>query len=39
VETKPGIFGNMSGYIGTIEAQGRGTLHFHVIGWLRNALT
>ena len=39
MEKKRGIFGNMAGYIGTVEAQGRGTLHFHVVCWLKDAPT
>ena len=33
IECKPGIFGRISHYIGTVEAQGRGTLHFHMVVW------
>ena len=29
----------MSGYIGTVEAQGCGTLHFYVVGWLKDTPT
>jgi hypothetical protein len=29
------IFGVVEGYIGTVEAQGRGTLHLHLIVWLQ----
>ncbi|KAG1779208.1 hypothetical protein EV702DRAFT_1195708 [Suillus placidus] len=36
---RPGIFGTVEAYVGTIEAQGRGTLHLHMIIWLRNAPT
>jgi hypothetical protein len=36
---KPGIFGKMAAYIGTVEAQGRGTLHFHMIAWLKGSPT
>ena len=39
VRRKTGIFGNMAAYIGTVEAQGRGTLHFHVITWLKGSPT
>ncbi|KIK32555.1 hypothetical protein CY34DRAFT_110924 [Suillus luteus UH-Slu-Lm8-n1] len=35
----PGIFGTVQGYIGTVEAQGRGTLHLHIILWLSHAPT
>jgi hypothetical protein len=34
-----GIFGNVASYIGTVEAQGRGTLHLHMIVWLVGSLT
>ena len=29
-----GIFGLVYGFIGTVEAQGQGTLHLHMILWL-----
>lgn len=32
-----GIFGYVQGYIGTVEAQGRGTLHLHIMLWLVGA--
>ncbi|KDQ65222.1 hypothetical protein JAAARDRAFT_117660, partial [Jaapia argillacea MUCL 33604] len=31
---KPGLFGKCTGYYGTVEAQGRGTLHCHFLIWL-----
>ena len=31
-----GLFGQTDGYYGCIEAQGRGTLHFHMLVWLSN---
>ncbi len=34
---KPGVFGTVQAYIGTVEAQGRGTLHLHLILWLKDA--
>lgn len=34
-----GIFGKVEGYIGSVEAQGRGTLHLHLIIWLAGAPT
>ena len=34
-----GIVGEVRGYIGTVEAQGRGTLHLHIILWLLGAPT
>ena len=33
------IFGKVASYIGTVEAQGRGTLHLHIVVWLVGALT
>ena len=39
IQRKDGIFGRVSQYIGTVEAQGRGTLHFHMILWLEGAPT
>ncbi|KAJ3574092.1 hypothetical protein NP233_g1995 [Leucocoprinus birnbaumii] len=37
VKRKKGILGTIQGYVGTVEAQGRGTLHLHAIIWLRGA--
>ena len=34
-----GIFGKVQSYIGTVEAQGRGTLHLHMLLWLEDAPT
>ncbi|KAF5325922.1 hypothetical protein D9611_000998 [Ephemerocybe angulata] len=34
----PGIFGTCDAYYGTVETQGRGTLHCHMLVWLRNHL-
>lgn len=34
---RTGIFGRIQGYIGTVEAQGRGTLHLHMLLWLVGA--
>lgn len=36
---KMGVFGQTEAYIGTVEAQGRGTLHLHMIVWLTGALS
>ncbi len=36
VKSTPGIFGKVSAYFGTVEAQGRGTLHLHLLIWLKN---
>ena len=34
-----GIFGELSAYFGTVESQGRGTLHLHMLIWLKDAPT
>ena len=34
-----GILGNVEAYIGTVEAQGQGTLHLHMLLWLSGSLT
>ncbi|KAF7302074.1 ATP-dependent DNA helicase [Mycena indigotica] len=34
-----GIFGKLNGYIGTVEAQARGSLHLHMLLWLPDAPT
>jgi hypothetical protein len=34
-----GIFGTTSGYYGTVEQQGRLTLHMHMLVWLKGALS
>ena len=39
VKRKTGVLGDMAAYIGAVEAQGRGTLHFHVIAWLKGSPT
>jgi hypothetical protein len=31
-----GILGRVSTYFGTVESQGRGTLHLHMLIWLKN---
>ncbi|KIO17935.1 hypothetical protein M407DRAFT_41485, partial [Tulasnella calospora MUT 4182] len=33
-----GLFGKVSGYYGTIEAQGRGSLHCHMLIWISGSL-
>ena len=38
LECKKGILGHIEGYIGTVEAQGRGTLHLHMVLWLTDSL-
>ena len=35
----PGLFGETSGYYGTVEQQGRLTLHLHLLLWIANALS
>ncbi|PSR82814.1 hypothetical protein PHLCEN_2v5968 [Hermanssonia centrifuga] len=39
VKAEPGIFGKVAAYFGTVEAQGRGTLHLHMLIWLKDTLT
>lgn len=34
----PGLFGTCQAYFGTVEAQGRGTLHCHMLIWLKGNL-
>lgn len=36
VERREGILGTIQCYIGTVEAQGRGTLHLHMLLWLKD---
>ena len=38
-QIETGVLGDINGYIGTVEAQGRGTLHLHMILWLRGSPT
>ena len=35
----PGLYGNTSSYYGSVEQQGRLTLHLHMLLWIRGALT
>jgi len=35
----PGIYGDTSSYYGTVEQQGRLTLHLHMLLWIKGALT
>jgi hypothetical protein len=37
VQRCTGIFGNIGAYVGTVEAQGRGTLHLHMVLWLQGS--
>ncbi|TFK18743.1 hypothetical protein FA15DRAFT_660462 [Coprinopsis marcescibilis] len=39
IQRRRGIFGVVQDYLGAVEAQGRGTLHLHLLVWLRDALT
>ncbi|KAG8940013.1 hypothetical protein FRC03_005839 [Tulasnella sp. 419] len=39
VKSHTGIYGKVTGYFGVVEAQGRGTLHLHMLVWLDNAPT
>ena len=39
LQRSPGIFGSVRAYIGSVEAQGRGTLHLHMLVWLMDAPT
>ena len=39
IECKPGIFGCVSHYIRMVEAQGWGTLNFHMVVWLEGSST
>jgi hypothetical protein len=37
VENENRIFGYVNGYFGVVEAQGRGSLHIHLLIWLKNS--
>ncbi|KAJ7167184.1 hypothetical protein C8R43DRAFT_817994, partial [Mycena crocata] len=37
-DSEGGIFGKVSAYYGTVEAQGRGSLHCHMMVWLDGSL-
>ncbi|KAI0708654.1 hypothetical protein C8Q76DRAFT_626943 [Earliella scabrosa] len=37
-EGKPGILGTVKAYYGCVEAQGRGTLHCHMVIWVEGGL-
>jgi hypothetical protein len=39
IKWETGILGIVEGYIGTVKAQGRGTLHLHILLWLRGSPT
>lgn len=38
-EDHPGLYGSTDGYYGTVEQQGRLTLHMHMLLWIRGALS
>ena len=38
-EDHPGLYGNTSAYYGTVEQQGRLTLHLHLLLWISGCLT
>jgi hypothetical protein len=37
IEQQPGVFGTVQAYLGTMEAQGCGILHLHILLWLKDA--
>ena len=37
IKSRMGILGRVSAYFGTVELQGRGTLHLHLLVWLNDA--
>ena len=37
IKSRTGILGRVSAYFGTVESQGRGTLHLHLLVWLQDA--
>ena len=39
ITRREGIFGMVKSYVGTVEAQGRGSLHLHLLIWLAGAPT
>jgi hypothetical protein len=39
IQRERGILGEVDSYIGTVEAQGRGTLHLHMLLWLTGSKT
>lgn len=38
IQREKGILGMIEAYTGTVEAQGRGTLHLHIVLWLQGAV-
>jgi len=39
IHSHTGIFGEVSAYFGVVESQGRGSLHIHMLVWLKNTPT
>lgn len=39
VEVKKGVYGRVRAYYGTVECQGRGALHLHILIWLEGSYT
>ena len=39
VKTHPGVLGHLSSYFGSVESQGRGSLHQHTHFWMKDAPT
>ena len=39
VKAHPGVLGHLSSYFGSVESQGRGSLHQHTHFWMKNAPT
>lgn len=39
VKASDGVFGRATAYVGSVESQGRGTLHLHLLLWLANTPT
>jgi hypothetical protein len=39
VKQEMGVLGKLAAYFGTVESQGRGTLHLHLLVWLQNTPT
>ena len=37
VKSGIGVFGRVAAYFGTVESQGHGTLHLHILVWLKDA--
>ncbi len=37
IKSEMGVLGEIGAYFGVVECQGRGTLHFHCLIWLKNS--